>query len=362
MFIFIKKHKNYLGKMLLLLFIFSVMTIGTDVIEAKESSVSEAHVYVDETPIQTNYALRDGHLLVPAIFFKETGSLVDWNEKYDSIVFRLGDISFAHPTGSNVIDIKKNNNWEREQLSVASIHIDGQTFVPLNDIAKYLDLNVSYHEDIKKTFIQNPEPRTVSSIGSGDGEQKQVALTFDDGPDILYTTQILEILKEKGVPATFFVVGQQVEKHPEMMKRIVDEGHAFGNHSFTHSLFPDIQSSDVQNELRQTQDIISDTVGRQSDLFRPPFGALTRADEELIHRIGFRSIMWSVDTMDWSGLSGDEIYSTVINEISPGGIVLQHNIDWNPENLKGTVDALPKIIDELQRQGYTFVTIQTLLE
>jgi len=357
-----QKNNKVIKLILFSLVIFIAIISQGENIDAKESSLLETVVYFDNNPIQTKYALRDGHLLVPALLFKESGSLVDWNEENDSIVFRLNSISLAHPTGSNVIDIKNENTWEREQLAAASIHIDGQTFVPLIDIAKLLNLNVTYKEDIKKTFIQNPESRSVRRIGSGDGEQKQVALTFDDGPDTLYTPQILEILEDKGVPATFFVVGQQVEKHPEMMKKIINEGHAFGNHSFTHPLFPNIQSSDVNNELQQTQEIISKTVGRQSDLFRSPFGALTRADEELVHRIGFRTIMWSVDTMDWSGLSGDEIYSTVVNEITPGGIVLQHNIDWNPENLKGTVEALPKIIDELQRQGYTFVTIQTLLD
>ncbi|WP_416151205.1 polysaccharide deacetylase family protein [Salipaludibacillus sp. HK11] len=349
-------------KFIWLLLIFILLIISSELVDAQESSLSKADVYVDNVPISTEYVLKDGYFLVPALFFKEMGSYVDWNEEYDSIEFHLNNISFAHPTGSSVIDINTNNKWEREELSTPSIHVDGQTFVPLNDITKHLGLEVTYNEYLKKTFVKNPNVRNVRRIGSGDGTKNYIALTFDDGPDPLYTPQILDILKDKGVPATFFAIGEQVKKHPEIMQRIVKEGHAIGNHSFTHPEFPKIQSNEVRDEISNTQEVLSKTIGRKPDLFRPPYGALTRADEEFLHQVGFQTIMWSVDTLDWTGLSGDKIFQIVVNQIEPGGIVLQHNIDWNPDNLNGTVEALPRIIEELQHQGYTFVTVQTLLD
>lgn len=103
-------------------------------------------------------------------------------------------------------------------------------------------------------------------------------------------------------------------------------------------------------------------VGRKPDLFRPPFGAFTKADLALLHELGMRNILWTVDTRDWSGLSADEIMEIVHREISPGGIVLQHNFQYNRGLLDGTVEALPRIIDDLQKQGYKFVTLQTLLD
>lgn len=356
------KNGIVLIKFLFLLIIFTSLISGAEFIDAKESTLSESHIYVDNNPIETTYVLKEGSLLVPAIFLKETGSLVDWNETYETIVFRLGDVYFSHPTGSNVVYLKNGDTWDREQLAVSSVNVDGQTFVPLYDIAEHLGLDVSYKKNLKKTFIQNPIPRSARRIGSGDRVQKQIALTFDDGPDATYTPEILDILEEKGVPATFFVVGQQVEKFPKLMKRIIKDGHAIGNHSFTHRAMADIQSRDVHDELHRTQEAIFKTVNKRPDLFRPPYGRLTRADEDLLYKEGFRMIIWSVDTMDWTGLSGDEIYSRVINDISPGGVILQHNIDVNSGMVDGTVEALPRIIDELQKQGYTFVTTQTLLD
>ncbi|SER96106.1 polysaccharide deacetylase family protein [Salipaludibacillus aurantiacus] len=333
-------------------------------VSAKESELLKAPVYVDNQPVQTNYVMRDGHMMVPAMFFKHTGTEVNWNEKYDSIVFRLGGTRFANPTGTKYIDYQKagTDQWERDTWATPSIHVDGQTFVPLVDVARRLGLRVEYDASAKRTTIQNPNKRTARRIGSGDSAGRQIALTFDDGPDATYTPQILDILKDKGVPATFFVVGRQVDQFPELMQRIVKEGHGLGNHSFTHPDLTAIQSSEVREELFKTQQSMSRAVNRLPDLFRPPYGKLTRADEDFLQEKGFRIVMWSVDTLDWTGLSGDEIFNRVKNNIKPGGIILQHNIDVNPGMLDGTVEALPRIIDELQKQGYTFVTVQTLLD
>ncbi|PYZ93439.1 polysaccharide deacetylase [Salipaludibacillus keqinensis] len=363
-----RKSNIYLSlfnrKLISCLLMLICLTVFASAASAKESSLLESSIFVDNQPIQTQYVMKDGQMMVPALFFKYTGSRVNWNQTYDSIVFELGSVKFSNPTGSNYVDYQDEttNQWKRDQWPVASIHVDNQTFVPLVDVAKKLGLKIHYDDQSKTTSIQNPVQRTAKRIGSGPTSGKQIALTFDDGPDATYTTQILDILEEKGVPGTFFVVGQQVDKFPKLVRRIVRDGHGLANHSFTHPNFTKIQSSDVQNEILNTQRSIANVVRRQPDLFRPPYGLMTRADEDFLEKRGFRVILWSVDTLDWTGLSGDEIYSRVIQDISPGGIILQHNIDVNPGMLDGTVEALPRIIDQLKAEGYTFVTVQTLLD
>jgi peptidoglycan/xylan/chitin deacetylase (PgdA/CDA1 family) len=145
------------------------------------------------------------------------------------------------------------------------------------------------------------------------------------------------------------------------MKRIVDEGHGIANHTYNHPNLRLVWSNQVKEELRSTQNEMARVVGKKPDLFRPPFGAFTKADIAIFNEIGMRNIMWSVDTLDWSGLSGEEILKIVHRDISPGGIILQHNFHSEAPLLDGTVEALPRIIDELRAKGYKFVTLQTML-
>ncbi len=334
------------------------------IVAAQESSLLEAPINIDNQDIDTKYLLRDGHLMVPALFFKNTGAKVNWNEQFESVVFQVGEKKVAAPIGKTYTDIfnPDTRQWERGELSVSPLSANGQTFVPLREIANELGFNVHYRPDLKRTIIQTNIPRVGKRIGSGGTKEKLVALTFDDGPDLTYTPQILDILKDKGVKATFFVVGNQIQKYPEMMQRIVKEGHALGNHTFSHPKLPNQTTAEVTEELLTTQEAISDTVGRRPDLFRPPYGMLTKADEQVLHDYGFRIVLWSVDTLDYTGLAAENILEIVERDISPGGIVLQHNIDTNPHLLDGTVEALPQMIDKLRAQGYSFVTVQTLLD
>ncbi|UCZ55177.1 polysaccharide deacetylase family protein [Bacillus shivajii] len=356
--------KNKGQYFMLFIFICAILFSSAGNALARESQVSEADINVDDLDVNTEYLLREGHLMVPALFFKNTGAKVNWNDRYQSIVFQVGDKKVAAPVGKTFTDIFNPNTrqWERGELSVEPISVNGQTFVPLRDIALELGFHVSYRPDLKKTVINTNIERKAKRIRTGNTSQKYVSLTFDDGPDPIYTPQILDILKEKNVKATFFVVGKQIDKHPEMMQRIVNEGHSLGNHTLSHPRLPNETTAEVSREIQLTQDKIAESVGRRPDLFRPPFGLLTRADEQLLHEYGLRIIIWSVDTLDYTGLSADHILEIVERDISPGGIVLQHNIDLNPGLLDGTVEALPEIIDRLRQEGYSFLTVQSLLD
>ena len=165
----------------------------------------------------------------------------------------------------------------------------------------------------------------------------------------------------KGVPATFFMVGKQAKHFPNMVKRIVAEGNAIGNHSWDHPKLWTLSNNQIKQEILSTENTIQQITGRRSDLFRPPYGRLTPADVAFIHNLGYRIIDWSVDTLDWKGTPASQILQFVNKEVSPGGIILEHCLAGHPGELNGTLQALPNIIDNLRAQGYEFVTIPTLL-
>ncbi|MDT8861613.1 polysaccharide deacetylase family protein [Alkalihalobacillus sp. MEB130] len=331
---------------------------------AQESKLLEVPIYIDNEPFITKYIMRDGHLLVPALFLKHTGVKMNWNETYQSVVFTHKDIQFALPVGKDYLEDygRATGMWRRKSLSTKTLEFNGETFVPLIDVVKKFGMDVVYDSKREKTFIKTNIPPAPNPVSKGDESKKQVALTFDDGPDEYYTAKILDILKQKNAPATFFVMGKQIEQFPEMMKRIVKEGHGIANHTYNHPALPTVMSETLVEEVRSTQKEMIRTVGRMPDLFRPPYGALTKSDRIVLSEMGLRTVMWSVDTIDWSGQSAEEILSIVRRDISPGGIILQHNFQSEARLLDGTVEALPQIIDELRAQGYQFVTVQTLLE
>lgn len=196
---------------------------------------------------------------------------------------------------------------------------------------------------------------------SGPGNAKQAALTFDDGPDVYFTSQILDILKRNNVKATFFIVGKRAEANPEMVKRIAAEGHAIGNHTWDHPDLVKLTPDQIRSELSSTDQLLSQLVGYHPALFRPPYGATNPSDVQLISSLGYKIIDWSVDTRDWAGTPPAQIMDYVHKEFRPGGIILEHCAGGKGENLSNTVTALPEIISTLEAQGYSFVTVPYLL-
>jgi len=195
----------------------------------------------------------------------------------------------------------------------------------------------------------------------GSDNKKLVALSFDDGPDVNYTTKILDILKQNNIKATFFIVGSRAKAHPEMVKRISDEGHVIGNHTWDH---PDIKKIDInklKDEVQQTNDLINSIVGYKPHLFRPPYGFTNANDIKELGKLGYKIIDWSVDTKDWAGTPPDKIMDYVQKELRPGAIVLEHCAGGKNDKLDNTVVALPRIISYLKDNGYSFVTIPELL-
>ncbi|MGB8955439.1 MAG: polysaccharide deacetylase family protein [Tumebacillaceae bacterium] len=196
---------------------------------------------------------------------------------------------------------------------------------------------------------------------SGPRNLKQVALTFDDGPEMQYTPQILDVLKRNDVHATFFLVGARAEKYPQIVKRISDEGHAIGNHTYDHANLTKLTVEQVRDEVEQGERSLTKILGYHPAIFRAPFGAANAPVLREVAHMNYKIIDWSVDTRDWAGVSTNQIVANVRKEVFPGGIILQHTFAGRG-GLRNTVEALPQIIDELKANGYAFVTIPELLK
>ncbi len=184
-----------------------------------------------------------------------------------------------------------------------------------------------------------------------ESEVKYVALTFDDGPRADTTAHLLDGLAERGVRATFFVIGEQVEGNAELIGRMKAEGHQIGNHTYSHARLSWMDRDTVIEEIQKTEVVLSELLGEGSWWLRPPYGLI---DEGRASLVGTPMIYWSLDPEDWKLLDARKVADYVVKNISPGDIILLH--DFYPTS----VDAALEIVDRLQMEGYTFVTVEEL--
>ncbi|MFA5536920.1 MAG: polysaccharide deacetylase family protein [Bacillota bacterium] len=198
-------------------------------------------------------------------------------------------------------------------------------------------------------------------FNQGSQEEKIIALTFDDGPDDDTTVQVLDVLKKHKIKATFFVIGKRIEEAKDVFQRMVDEGHVVGSHSWSHPDLVKLNEKGVEEELIRVEELVSKIAGYKMSLFRSPYGSLTRENVKQIADLGYKIIAWNVDSLDWKGLSKAEVQTNILENLRNGSIVLQHSAGGPGEDLSGSVQALPVIIDTLQKEGYKFVTVPELL-
>jgi peptidoglycan-N-acetylglucosamine deacetylase len=183
-----------------------------------------------------------------------------------------------------------------------------------------------------------------------------IAMTFDDGPSPETTPRLLDILKQRNIKATFFMIGQNAERNPEIVKRILAEGHEIGNHSWTHPQLSKLSDQRVTEEITKTQDAIKNACGYTPVILRPPYGAITSRQKEWIEKqFGLSIIMWSVDPFDWKRPGASVIEQRILAGARPGAIILSHDIH------KQTVDAMPATLDALAQKGFKFVTVSQLI-
>lgn len=190
--------------------------------------------------------------------------------------------------------------------------------------------------------------------------EKPIALTFDDGPWPNSTSQVLDVLKKSNVKATFFMVGMQVQKYPQLLKQVVANGHAIGNHTWSHQ-YAHYNESAAAREIDRTAEIVYKITGVKTSLFRPPAGILNNGLVTYAHEKKYAVVMWSVDSKDWRSrrTTTQAFIDNVLKEAKPGGIVLLHDGGGDRSN---TVQALPQLIAQLKKHGYKFVTVPELLE
>ncbi len=189
-------------------------------------------------------------------------------------------------------------------------------------------------------------------------EKKVIALTFDDGPWPNSTAQVLDILKKNNIKGTFFVVGQNVKTYPDLTKRVVTDGHIIANHTW-HHWYHHMNAQAAAYEVANTTDIIYQTTGVKTSLFRPPGGIMSNGVAAYAKSNKYAVIMWSSDSMDYARPGVPRLINNIFREAKPGGIVLMHDGGGDRSH---TVKALPEIISRFRKQGYEFVTVPELLE
>ncbi|TDU73275.1 peptidoglycan/xylan/chitin deacetylase (PgdA/CDA1 family) [Prosthecobacter fusiformis] len=186
--------------------------------------------------------------------------------------------------------------------------------------------------------------------------EKVVAMTFDDGPHPSLTPKLLDILKARNIKCTFFVIGKQTKMYPNIIRRMIAEGHEIANHTWTHASLTSRSDEQIRSELQQSEDALVEVANYRPHLIRPPYGAINaRIKQLMFSEFGYSTIMWSVDPQDWRRPGVSVVTSRLVNGAHPGAIMLAHDI--HPP----TIEAMPAMFDQLLAKGYQFVTVSQLL-
>ena len=199
-------------------------------------------------------------------------------------------------------------------------------------------------------------PRAPANYRSVNTSRPVVALTFDDGPHPELTPQLLDILRQQGVRATFYVIGRNVDAYPEIARRIVAEGHEIANHTYNHPHLTKVGAARLDSEMTRTTDAIMRATGRRPTNMRPPYGAINpRVEQAILQKHNLDVIMWSVDPLDWRRPGAEVVRQRLVEGATPGGILLAHDIH------PGTIEAMSGTISDLKAKGYGFATVSQLL-
>lgn len=183
-----------------------------------------------------------------------------------------------------------------------------------------------------------------------------VAMTFDDGPHPRLTPVLLDMLKARGLRATFYLIGNRCVTWPDIVRRIADEGHEIGNHSWSHPDLSRYSDGSAMDEIDRTTDVIFKITGRPPVTFRPPYGAFTRRQRLMLYGArNLPTILWSVDPQDWRRPGASIVSSRILSGSRPGAIILSHDIQ------SGTVNAMPATLDGLSRRGLKFGTVSQMM-
>jgi len=198
---------------------------------------------------------------------------------------------------------------------------------------------------------------------SGQRQSKQIALTFDDGPNDPHTLRLLEVLARHNVHATFFMIGRFVRQRPDIAVDIQKQGHIVGNHTFTHPLLTVQSMKHIRDEITHCRAALTDAVGDHSNLFRPPWGGRRPGVFRLVRQLGLEPIMWNVTAYDWNAPTPDYIEQKVTRRIRGGNVILLHDgghLEFGADRSK-TLQVVDRIIPRYKSEGYEFVTVPEMM-
>ena len=295
-------------------------------------------------------------------YLKEDGSIFTLDQVFSDA--SKGKETLLEEINSNLTDSK------REQASIDQLladfsatdlsswkfdYKDSQLIVfPLKQTQglEEIALPISDFFDVIQSSYLTEKDEELYKKAQAEKNKKVVALTFDDGPDGNTTPQALDILAKYKIKATFFVQGKNIAGNESILKRMQSEGHEVGNHSWNHPILTKLSLEDAKKQLTDTEDAITKVLGKSSKLMRPPYGAIS---DDIRNSLDLRFIMWDVDSLDWKSKNEAAILTEIQHQTSDGAIILMHDIH------QPSVNSLPKVIEYLQEQGYSFVTVSELL-
>jgi peptidoglycan/xylan/chitin deacetylase (PgdA/CDA1 family) len=217
---------------------------------------------------------------------------------------------------------------------------------------KMLGRPISWIRQGARRLLAVALPRRLFVV-RGPRRQQQVCLTFDDGPHPEFTPKMLDLLSELGVPATFFVIGREAERYPELVRRMAAEGHAVGNHSQTHPARESLTAGETAEEVSRCSRAIAEITGRPPQLYRPPRGKVTARDLWRMWRSGITVVLWNVDPRDYArGTSAEVAEWFRCRHLHGGDIVLMH------DNHPHALEVVPVLVRDARAAGYTFTTVE----
>ena len=226
--------------------------------------------------------------------------------------------------------------------------------LPLGAAAQYSEITPTPAPVAVPNNGSHAGPRISYSAVNVDGPY--IALTFDDGPSKATTPRLLDILAKRGVKVTFFVLGENVQTNPDILKREVAEGHEIGNHSWNHPNLAKMSDAAVRSQIERTQDEVFQITGNKPKVMRPPYGSFTEHQRKWANeQFGVKIALWEVDPLDWKRPGSPVVAQRILTNTRPGYIILAHDIHAQ------TVDAMAETIDGLLAKGFKFVTVSELI-